>query len=91
MIPSPSGPYSRPSAIDVRPDLVGSERGGRAAALFMSLIKSCKDCRVNPWEYFDDLLKRIMSHPVSKLRELLPDQWQPLPKDERGLILKNRP
>jgi transposase len=66
---------------------VGSERGGRAAALFMSLVKSCKDCDINPWEYFDDMLRRIMSHPVSKLRELLPDQWKPLPKDERGLIL----
>ena len=59
---------------------VGSERGGRAAALFMSLIQSCKNCNVNPWEYFDDLLRRIMSHPVSRLRELLPDQWKPLPK-----------
>ena len=66
---------------------VGSERGGRAAALFMSLIQSCKHCDVNPWEYFDDMLRRIMSHPVSRLRELLPDQWKPLPKDERGLLL----
>ncbi len=67
---------------------VGSERGGRAAALFMSLVKSCKDSDINPWEYFDDMLRRIMSHPVSRLRELLPDQWKPLPKDERGLILR---
>lgn len=66
---------------------VGSERGGKAAALYMSLVKSCKDCNINPWEYFDDMLRRIMSHPVSRLRELLPDQWKPLPKDERGLIL----
>jgi transposase len=66
---------------------VGSERGGRAAALFMGLIKSCKDCDINPWEYLDDMLRRIMSHPVTRLRELLPDQWKPLPKDERGLIL----
>jgi len=66
---------------------VGSERGGRAAALFMSLVKSCKDCGINPWEYFDDLLRRIMSHPVARLRELLPDQWKPLPKDDHGLIL----
>jgi len=65
---------------------VGSERGGRAAALFMSLVKSCKDCEINPWEYLDDMLRRIMSHPVTHLRELLPDQWKPLPKDERGLI-----
>ena len=66
---------------------VGSERGGRAAALFMSLIQSCKDCGINPWEYLDDMLRRIMSHPISRLRELLPDQWKPLPKDEHGLIL----
>jgi transposase len=70
---------------------VGSERGGRAAALFMSLVRSCKDCGINPWEYFDDMLRRIMSHPVNRLRELLPDQWKPLPKDERGLILTARP
>jgi transposase len=66
---------------------VGSERGGRAAALFMSLVRSCKDCGINPWEYFDDMLRRIMNQPVTRLRELLPDQWKPLPKDERGLIL----
>jgi len=65
---------------------VGSERGGRAAALFMSLIQSCKNCDVNPWEYFDDMLRRIMSHPLHRLRELLPDQWKPLPKNERGLL-----
>ena len=57
---------------------VGSERGGHAAALYMSLIQSCKNCNVNPWEYLNDLLRRIMSHPVNRLRELLPDQWKPL-------------
>ena len=66
---------------------VGSERGGRAAALFMGLVKSCKDCEINPWEYFDDMLRRIMTHPVTHLRELLPDQWKPLPRNEHGLIL----
>jgi len=59
---------------------VGSERGGHAAALYMSLIQSCKNCDVNPWEYLNDMLRRIMSHPVSKLRELLPDQWKPQPR-----------
>jgi len=65
---------------------VGSERGGRAAALFMGLVKFCKDCEINPWEYFDDMLRRIMNHPVTRLRELLPDQWKPLPRNEQGLI-----
>jgi transposase len=69
---------------------VGSERGGRAAALFMGLVLSCKNLGINPWEYFDDMLRRIMSHPVNRLRELLPDQWKPLPKNEHGLILTTR-
>jgi len=67
----------------------GSERGARATALFLGLIQSCKACKVNPWEYFDDMLRRIMSHPVTRLRELLPDQWKPLSKDERGLIIQD--
>jgi transposase len=36
----------------------GSERGGQAAALFYSLIQSCKACDVNPWEYLNDMLHR---------------------------------
>ncbi|VBB43575.1 hypothetical protein TRIP_B30003 [uncultured Desulfatiglans sp.] len=46
----------------------------------MSLIQSCKARDINPWEYFDDMLRRIMRHPVNRLRELLPDQWHPLHK-----------
>lgn len=65
----------------------GSERGGRTAALYLGLIQSCKACDVNPWAYFDDVLRRIMSHPVKRLRELLPDQWRPAERDARGLIL----
>jgi transposase len=67
-----------------------SDRGARATALFLGLIQSCKACNVNPWEYFDDVLRRIMSHPVTRLRELLPDQWKPLPKDDHGLIIQPR-
>ena len=55
----------------------GSERGARATALFLGLIQSCKACDINPWEYFNDMLRRIMCHPVNRLRELLPDQWRP--------------
>jgi transposase len=65
-----------------------SERGARATALFLGLILSCKAYQVNPWEYLDDLFRRIMSHPVSRLRELLPDRWNPLPKNEFGLIVQ---
>lgn len=64
-----------------------SERGAKATALFFGLIQSCKACQVNPWEYFNDVLRRIMSHPANRLRQLLPDQWKPLPKNEYGLIV----
>jgi transposase len=64
----------------------GSERGGCAAALYLGLIQSCKARQINPWAYFDDVLRRVMSHPVSQLRALLPDHWQPLERDDRGLI-----
>lgn len=64
----------------------GSDRGARATALYLGLIQSCKACGVNPWEYFNDMLRRIMSHPVTRLRELLPDQWKPLPMHPNGLV-----
>ena len=65
----------------------GSPRGGQATALFLGLMQSCKACNVNPWEYLNDVLRRIMSHPAGRLRELLPDQWHPLPKDANGRLL----
>jgi hypothetical protein len=65
----------------------GSERGGHATALYLGLLRSCEACEVNPWAYFDDVLRRIQSHPMRRLRELLPDQWQPAPRDARGLLL----
>ena len=54
----------------------GSERGGEAAAAFFSLIDSARRADVNLWDYFTDLLRRLPSHPINKLEELLPDRWQ---------------
>ncbi|NLA40152.1 MAG: transposase domain-containing protein [Smithella sp.] len=45
--------------------------------MYLSLIQSCKNCDTNPWEYLNDMLRRIMSHPAPKLKELLHDQWKP--------------
>jgi len=55
---------------------VGSGKGGNSAALFLSLIESCRKNKINPWEYLTDIFRRIMSHKASRLRELLPDQWK---------------
>jgi transposase len=61
-----------------------SDRGARATALYLGLIQSCKACSINPWEYLNDVLRRIMSHPVTRLREMLPDQWKSLQRDPNG-------
>jgi hypothetical protein len=63
-----------------------SDRHNRATALYLGLIQSCKACGVNPWEYFNDMLRRTMNYPVTRLRELLPNQWKPLPRHPTGSL-----
>jgi len=54
---------------------VGSEDGGKAAAILFSLVQSCRAVSVNPREYLEDVMRRLMSHNSQKIHELLPDQW----------------
>jgi transposase len=54
---------------------VGSEDGGRAAATVLSLVQTCRNLNINPQEYLEDVLRRIMGHPAKHLAELLPDKW----------------
>ena len=54
----------------------GSDTGGRTAALLTSLVTTCKRLQVEPFAYLRDVFDRISAHPVSRLEELLPDQWQ---------------
>ena len=55
---------------------VGSEDGGRATATILSLVQTCRNLDINPQEYLEDVLRRIMSHPARKIQELLSDNWQ---------------
>ena len=57
---------------------MGSERGGHAAAVYMTLLATCKRAKVNPFDYFQDVLGRIMHHTNHNLEELLPGNWKPL-------------
>ena len=59
----------------------GSERGGRTAAVFMSLFASCRNMKINPWLYMKDILDRIVTHPHNQLKELLPGYWKPLQRN----------
>ena len=54
---------------------VGSQRGGEAAAVAISLVQTCRNLNINPREYLEDVMRRLMSHPANRVRELLPDQW----------------
>lgn len=54
---------------------VGNEDGGEVAAIVYSLIQTCRALQINPREYLEDIMRRLMSHNVSKLYELLPDYW----------------
>ena len=57
---------------------MGSERGGRAAAIYMTLVATCRRAGVNPLAYLTDIFGRIMLHPTHKLDELLPGNWRPV-------------
>lgn len=54
---------------------VGNEVGGEATAILLSLVQSCRGLGINPREYLEDVMRRLMSHNAQKISELLPDQW----------------
>ena len=59
---------------------VGNEEGGQAAAVCLSLIQTCRNLDINPRDYLENVMSRLMSHNSQKLYELLPDQWMRNPK-----------
>lgn len=54
---------------------VGSEGGAEAAGVALSLIQSSRALKINPREYLEDVMRRLLDHPANKLSELLPDNW----------------
>jgi len=62
---------------------LGSDRGGRAAAVHFSLLASCKRHGHNPWAYYRDVLTRLPAMlpgaTEEELLALLPHRWRPAP------------
>jgi len=56
---------------------VGSDAGGRAAAIHLSFIASCNRNNIDPIAYLTDVLSRINDLKTSELEQLLPDRWRP--------------
>ncbi len=57
---------------------LGSESGGKTAAILMSFTATCRKLKIDTWQYLKDVLQRINTHPMSKIDDLLPDQWKEL-------------
>ena len=55
----------------------GSLRSGQRAANIMTLIQSAKLNGLDPYAYLSDVLKRLPTHKVTQIEELLPHRWQP--------------
>jgi len=55
----------------------GSDRGGRTAAILLTLLKSAQRNDLNPFDYLTDVFARIADHPQSRIAELLPHRWKP--------------
>jgi transposase len=56
----------------------GSHVGGKAAAVFFSLIASAKRHGLDSFEYLRDIFERLPAHPADRLAEFLPDKWKQL-------------
>lgn len=54
---------------------LGCEEGGEAAATILSLVQTCKELKINPRDYLEDVMRRIQDHSFQKLNELLPQNW----------------
>jgi hypothetical protein len=54
----------------------GSDRGGKTAAILLSLVSSCQRHGLDPFSYLEDVLYRLSGLPKHQLAQLLPDRWQ---------------
>ncbi len=54
---------------------VGSDEGGEVNACFVSLLASCRLCKVEPWSYLRDILCLLPQWPGHRVLELSPVEW----------------
>jgi transposase len=55
---------------------VGSDQGGKTAAVLFSFTATCKHLKLDPFAYLRDVLERLPTHPADRLEDLLPHCWQ---------------
>jgi transposase len=63
-----------------------SEIGAKYSAIAYTLIQNCKLHKVNSWDYLNDVLVRIDSHPARDVNLLTPKNWkQKFQKNNYGI------
>jgi transposase len=55
---------------------VGSDQGGKTAAVLFSFTATCKLLGINTFDYLRDVLGRLPTQPAERLSELLPHNWR---------------
>lgn len=56
----------------------GSVEGGRTAAIWMSIVHTCRRLSIDPFEYVKDVLDRLPAAKTSQIDDFLPDRWKQL-------------
>ena len=55
---------------------VGSDKGGRTAAVLSSLIASCRRQAIDPFAYLRDVLTHFAACPINEIDQFLPARWK---------------
>ncbi|MCK6610735.1 MAG: IS66 family transposase, partial [Bacteroidia bacterium] len=59
----------------------GSHESAQRAAIIYSLLGTCKLNNVNPFEWLDDVLKKLPARKANNIADLLPQNWKPNSQD----------
>jgi len=71
----------RPIAIGRKNYLfAGSHESAQRAAMIYTFFAACKHQGIDPETWLTDVLNRIHDHSVSRLHELMPHNWKPVPE-----------
>lgn len=60
----------------------GSHDGAKRAAVIYTFLNTCKLNKINSLDWLRDVLKRVHTHPASRISELLPHNWKKTPETE---------
>jgi len=60
----------------------GSHEAARRSAVLYSLLGTCKMHGIEPYTWLKNVLEKMPTHPINKIKELLPHYWQRVQVDQ---------